>query len=95
MSNCYDLSFDRYFSLVEAHQDECKRWEVMDWRAQLNSGCDTAAKQQNFVTVLEPPQPLLPFPLEPATLYIQEDKLTKDLKPTDKRRVKFSSSKRF
>jgi hypothetical protein len=50
----------------------------MDQPAQINSGCDAAAKQQNFVTALEPPQPQLPFPLEPATLYVQEDKLTTD-----------------
>ena len=78
MSNCSDLSFDRYFSHVEAHQDEHKGWDAMDRPAQLNSGCDAAAKQQNFVTALEPPQPQLPFPLEPATLYVQGDKLTTD-----------------
>ena len=78
MANCCNLSFDRYFSYVEAHQDERKGWGVMERPAGLNSGCDAAAKQQNIATSSEPPQPQLSFPLEPVTLYVNGDKLTSD-----------------
>ena len=78
LANCGNISFDRYFTHVEAHQDNCKGWNVMDYPAQLNSGCDAAAKQHNIATSLEPPQPQPPFPLEPATLYVNDDKLTSD-----------------
>jgi hypothetical protein len=78
MANCGNLSFDRYFSHVEAHQDDHKGWDTMERPAQLNSGCDAAAKQQIIATSLEPPQPQQPFPLEPATLYVNGDKLTSD-----------------
>jgi hypothetical protein len=78
MANCGNLLFDRYFSHVEAHQDNHKGWDTMDRPAQLNSGCDAAAKQQNIATSLATPQPQLPFPLEPVTLYVNGDKLTSD-----------------
>ncbi len=42
--NCGGLSFHQEYCHVEAHQDNCTRWEDLFRAAQLNAACDAGAK---------------------------------------------------
>jgi len=70
MVNCANLSFQREYLHVAAHQDDHTRWENMSQAAQLNSACNAGAKailHAQDVTNL-PPQEV--FPLEPICMFV-------------------------
>jgi len=76
--NCANLSFQREYLHVAAHQDDHTRWEDMSRAAQLNSACDAGAKailRAQDVTNL-PPQEV--FPLEPICMLVEGKKMTSD-----------------
>ncbi len=78
MVNCANLSFQREYLHVAAHQDDHTRWEDMSRAAQLNSACDAGAKailRAQDVTNL-PPQEV--FPLEPICMFVEGKKMTSD-----------------
>ena len=45
MVNCSDLTFDRKYSHVKAHQDDGEAYSDLEHPAQLNCQMDAAAKQ--------------------------------------------------
>ena len=81
MVNCSDLSFKRFFSHVKAHQEDVIEWNHLSREAQLNCGCDLAAKGE--ITDIDPEQQLSQrqFPLEPVCLFIDGNKITTDSGP--------------
>ena len=78
MVNCTNLSFQREYHHVEAHQDNHTRWENLSRTAQLNSACDAGAKailRSQDVTNL-PTQKA--FPLEAICMFVEGKKMTSD-----------------
>lgn len=76
MVNCTSLSFKRFFSHVKAHQDDYLDFDEMEPEAQLNSGCDYAAKQCIVTSVTQEIPQQQAFPLEPASIFIDGHKIT-------------------
>jgi hypothetical protein len=78
MANCANLSFQREYLHVVAHQDDHTRWEDISRAAQLISACDAGAKailHSQDVTNL-PPQEA--FPLKPICMFVEGKKMTSD-----------------
>ena len=79
--NCSDLSFDRDFRHVKAHQDDHVRFDQLDRPAQLNCAADEGAKRE----ILRADVTALPrqrrFPLEPICCFIGNEKMTSDTGP--------------
>jgi hypothetical protein len=78
MVNCANLSFQREYLHVAAHQDDHTRWEDMSRAAQLNSACDAGAKailRSQDVTNLPPQKG---FPLELICMFVKGKKMTSD-----------------
>lgn len=78
MVNCSNLSFQREYHHVSAHQDNHTRWENLTRPAQLNLACDAGAKailRSQDVTDL-PPQKA--FPLEPICMVVDGKKMSSD-----------------
>ena len=77
--NCSEVSFDRYYSHVSAHQDDHKDYTSLSREAQLNCAMDNLAKKALWD--LRPTQ--LPtqqaFPLEPICIFAGKTKLTADM----------------
>ncbi len=76
MVNCANLSFQREYTHVAAHQDDHTRWEDLTCAVQLNSACDAGAKvilRSHDVTDL-PQQEA--FPLELICMFINGNKMT-------------------
>jgi hypothetical protein len=75
MLHCQNLSFKRLFSHVSAHQDDLKDWEDLTFEEQRNCSCDFAAKRSLQETFVNGPQPQQAFPLETASLFINQHKI--------------------
>ena len=78
MVNCSDLTFQRRFSHVVAHQDDAKAFHELTREAQLNCGCDAKAKSEIRSTDPMGPPKQKPFPLEPISIFVGQDKVTSD-----------------
>jgi hypothetical protein len=78
MLNCTKLSFIRRFSHVKAHQDDWLDWNKLSRPAQLNCACDIKAKSKIQTADLANLPPQRPFPMEPLTLYVGNEKMTTD-----------------
>jgi hypothetical protein len=78
MVNCTNLSFQREYHHMTAHQDKHTRWEDLTRPAQLNSACDAGAKAilRSQDTTTLPPQKA--FPLEPICMFVEGKKMTSD-----------------
>ena len=78
--NCSNLSFEREYQHISAHQDDKAAFHTLSRPAQLNCAVDAGAKRQ--IQALEPEQSLLqrPFPLEPITCFAGPWKLTSGMK---------------
>ncbi len=77
--NCSNLSFERYYSHVLAHQDDKEDYQDLSRPSQLNGTMDFHAKQ-----VLWDLQPTnLPaqqaFPLEPVCIFAESTKITPEI----------------
>lgn len=79
--NCCDLSFQRVFRHVKAHQDDRVSYDKLDRPSQLNCAADEGAKRE----ILEADVTELPaqrrFPLEPICCFIGKEKITSDTGP--------------
>lgn len=79
--NCCDLSFQRVFRHVKAHQDDRVSYDKLDRPSQLNCAADEGAKRE----ILEANVTELPaqrrFPLEPICCFIGKEKITSDTGP--------------
>jgi hypothetical protein len=77
--NCSNLSFNRLYSHVSAHQDDHQCLDALPREAQLNCAMDSLAKKTLWD--LRPTQ--LPrhqaFPLEPISIFAGETKITTDM----------------
>eukprot|EP00956_Cyclotella_meneghiniana_P010714 scaffold14988_cov36-Cyclotella_meneghiniana.AAC.1 len=82
MLNCSNLSFKRLFSHVKAHQEDNTSWENLAREAQLNCGCDQAAKDELKKVDLQDMPAQKQFPLEPLALFIDGHKITTESGPT-------------
>ena len=79
--NCSNLSFDREFKHVKAHQDDTVRFDQLDRPAQLNCAADEGAKREILsADVTELPRQRR-FPLEPICCFIGKEKMTSDTGP--------------
>ena len=78
MVNCKDLSFQRKYSHVRAHQDDKDKYENLDRRSQLNCLMDGTAKKDIWDLAGEKLPPQQMFPLEPVAIYLEGHKLTSD-----------------
>jgi hypothetical protein len=78
MLNCTNLTFSRRFSHVKAHQDDWLDWAKLSRPAQLNCACDIEAKARIQTADFSNLPPQRPFPLEPLTLYVGDEKMTTD-----------------
>jgi hypothetical protein len=79
LMNCSNLSFERYYLHVLAHQDDKEDYQDLSQPSQLNCTMDFHAKQ-----VLWDLQPTnLPaqqaFPLEPVCIFAESTKITPDM----------------
>ena len=77
--NCSDISFDRYYSHVSAHQDDHKTFTTLTREAQLNCSMDYLAKKALWdlrATQLPVQQA---FPLEPICIFAGTTKITADM----------------
>ncbi len=76
--NCGGLSFHREYIHVEAHQDDCMRWEELSREAQLNAACNAGTKAMlRSQDITDLPQQEL-FPLEPICMFVEGTKMTSD-----------------
>ena len=80
--NCKELSFSVQYSHVYAHQADHKDFEDLDRIAQLNEGCDVAAKQKIVEGCVERGLSQRQFPLEPISLFVLGQKITTESGPT-------------
>ena len=78
MVNCTNLSFQREYHHVAAHQDVHTRWENLTRVAQLNSACDAGAKAIIHSMDVTNPPPQKAFPLEPICMFVEGKKMTSD-----------------
>ncbi len=77
--NCGNLSFDRYYSHVLAHQDDHNNFTSLSRPAQLNCAMDNLAKRALWdlqATNLPAQQA---FPLEPISVFAGQTKITADM----------------
>lgn len=78
--NCSNLSFERKYKHIAAHQDDNAAFHTLSRPAQLNCAVDAGAKRQ--IQLLDPTLSLVqrPFPLEPITCFAGRWKLTPGMK---------------
>ena len=81
MVNCSDLTFQRLFSHVKAHQEDTMEWDQLERESQLNCGCDFAAKDDLTSTDPDDIPAQRQFPLEPVALFIDGHKVTTESGP--------------
>jgi len=74
--NCSDLSFERTFSHVPAHQDDSTAYEALSRPAQLNCQMDYQAKLNIWDRDLSSEERTERFPLEPICILLGKNKLT-------------------
>ena len=80
--NCKSLSFSVLYSHVYAHQADYKDFDDLDRIAQLNEGCDVAAKREIVESSIEDNLTQRSFPLEPMSLFVHGVKITTESGPT-------------
>ena len=78
MINCKDLTFQRRYAHVKAHQDDIDEYDNLDRRSQLNCLMDGTAKRDIWDLAGEELPPQQMFPLEPVAIYLDGHKLTSD-----------------
>ena len=76
--NCSNLSFDRYYSHVKAHQDDKVAYQDLTRPAQLNVSMDSYAKQALWDLQATRPPTQQAFPLEPVCVFAGTTKITAD-----------------
>ena len=66
------------YEWVASHQDDLKTWEDLSLEEQLNTECDTLAKEAIKTSLQQPlrKQEQQPLPLEPASLSVKGRKQT-------------------
>ena len=77
--NCSNLTFDRLYSHVKAHQDDTVAYHDLTRPAQLNVNMDSYAKQAlwDLQPTRLPPQQA--FPLEPVCIFAGPTKIMADM----------------
>jgi hypothetical protein len=81
MVNCTSLSFKRFFSHVQAHQDDKDDFSNLERPSQLNCIFDGEAKLSIIQTDLLNLPHQRAFPLEPITLFVDNQKVTTESGP--------------
>lgn len=81
MVNCTSLSFKRFFSHVQAHQDDKYDFSNLERPSQLNCICDGEVKLSIIQTDLLNLPHQRAFPLEPITLFVDNQKVTTESGP--------------
>jgi len=76
--NCNDLSFERVYEHVDAHQDDDKEWDQLTREAQLNCACDSGAKRVIHGCAADELPRQRPFPLESICVFVEGEKMTSD-----------------
>jgi len=74
--NCGDLSFDREYTNVAAHQDDLRVFNKLERPAQLNCACDAEGKTKIYKQTLDELPSQAPFPMEPICLYVGKEKMS-------------------
>jgi hypothetical protein len=78
LTNCKNLSFDRLYLHVKAHQDDMEEDKNLSHPSQLNCTMDYHAKAILWnINSTEPPMQE-PFPLEPVCIFAGNRKITTD-----------------
>jgi hypothetical protein len=77
--NCSDLSFDRYYSHVSAHQDDHQDFATLSRPAQLNCCMDYLAKRALWELQATDLPAQQAFPLEPIYIFAGQAKITADM----------------
>jgi hypothetical protein len=77
--NCSNLSFNWYYSHVDAHQDDCGDCLSLSRPSQLNCSMDSLAKKAlwDLQVTLSPSQQA--FPLKPICIFACSTKITADM----------------
>jgi hypothetical protein len=78
MVNCGNLSFERWYSHVNAHQDDKVAYKDLQRPAQLNVNMDYCAKQTLWDIPPTRPPAQQAFPLEPVCIFADSVKITAD-----------------
>ena len=76
--NCSELTFAREFKHVAAHQDDEQSFHKLSRPSQLNCACDAGAKKQILSRAENELPKQEPFPLEPVSMYVGDEKMTSD-----------------
>ncbi len=76
--HCRGLSFTTDYVHVKAHQDNKNSYNMLSRKAQLNCICDHAAKVRISIDGTEAVAPRKMFPLEPAGIFVDNQKMTSD-----------------
>ena len=79
--NCSDLTFERNFQHVKAHQDDKASFEKLDRPSQLNCAADEGAKREIWQADINELPRQRRFPLEPICCFIGKEKMTSDTGP--------------
>ncbi len=77
--NCSDISFNRYYSHVSAHQDDQQDYRFLSRPSQLNCSVDYLAKKALWDLQATQPPPQQAFPLKPICIFAGNTKITADM----------------
>jgi hypothetical protein len=77
--NCSNLSFDQYYSHIEAHHDDHGDYLSLTPPLQLNCSMDYLAKKAMWDLQVTQPPSQQAFPLEPICIYASSTKITADM----------------
>ncbi len=78
LTNCSDLTFDREFKHVKAHQDDKEAFHTLLRESQLNCACNYGAKKKVHDQTPGQLPKQLPFLLEPICMFVGKEKMTLD-----------------
>jgi hypothetical protein len=79
LMNCSNLSFNRYYSHVEARQDDCGDYISLSWPLQLNCLMDYLAKKALWDLQVSQPPSQQAFPFKPICIFAGSTKITADM----------------
>ncbi len=77
--NCSNLSFERYYLHVLAHQDDKEEYQDLLQPSQLNSTMDFQSKKVLWDMQLTNLPVQQAFPLEPVCIFADSTKITPDM----------------
>ncbi len=77
--NCSNLSFNQYYSHVEAHQDDCGEYLSLSRPSQLICSMNYLAKKALWDLQVTGPPSQQAFPLKPICIFAGSTKITTDM----------------